>query len=149
MDTEQGNMLLERIEDLLEKQYWVVDMLPCRVPEKNEGQFFAVEQHYLNGARYKELRLKMADVLLKLNCYYAFEVCVDAGEVCFTNPNPKALEKLLLRKNGMLNILLKTADALISVNGDDTHMTFYNPSPELISLIGRLASANGLFVWQP
>ena len=32
---------------------------------------------------------------------------------------------------------------------DDTHMTVFNPDPELLALIKELAAGEGLYVWQP
>ena len=40
-------------------------------------------------------------------------------------------------------------DALIQYSSDDTHMTVYNPSEQLLTLIKTLAQAEGLFVWKP
>ena len=34
--------MTQKIEELLEKEYWVVDILPERVPEGAPGQVFAV-----------------------------------------------------------------------------------------------------------
>ena len=39
----------------------------------------------------------------------------------------------------MLYIILKSADVLITVSGDDTYMTVYNPTEEVLELIGSLA----------
>ena len=37
----------EKVERLLETPYWVIDFLPMQVPQGSAGQFFAVEQYYL------------------------------------------------------------------------------------------------------
>jgi len=39
--------------------------------------------------------------------------------------------------------------ALLTASGGDTHLTLYNPSPGLLQLVERLATAAGLHVWQP
>ena len=49
----------------------------------------------------------------------------------------------------MLYIILKPADVLITVSGDDTYMTVYNPTVKVLELIGSLASSEGLAIWQP
>ncbi len=49
----------------------------------------------------------------------------------------------------MLYIILKPADVLITVSGDDTYMTVYNPTEEELELIGSLADSEGLAIWQP
>ena len=48
----------------------------------------------------------------------------------------------------MFYIILKSADVLITVSGDDTYMTVYNPTEEMLELIGSLAGSEGLFVWR-
>ena len=40
----------------------------------------------------------------------------------------------------------QTADVLITVSGDDTYMTVYNPTEEVLELIGSLAGSEGLFI---
>ena len=36
------------IDELIEKSYWVVDLLPKQVPNNSEGQYFKVVKYYLN-----------------------------------------------------------------------------------------------------
>lgn len=35
------------IEELLEKPYWIIDILPKQVPKDSPGQYFAVEDFFL------------------------------------------------------------------------------------------------------
>jgi hypothetical protein len=49
----------------------------------------------------------------------------------------------------MLSVYLKSSDALITISGDDTYMTVYNPAKEAIELLGSLATSEGLFIWSP
>ena len=46
-------------------------------------------------------------------------------------------------------IEVDSAEALITLNHDDTCMSVYNPSETLLKRIRDLASANGLFLWKP
>ena len=48
----------------------------------------------------------------------------------------------------MFYIILKSADVLIAVSGDYTYMTIYNPTEEVLELIGSLAGSEGLFLWR-
>ena len=48
----------------------------------------------------------------------------------------------------MFYIILKSADVLITVSGDDTYMTVYNPTEEMLELMGSLAGSEGLFLWR-
>ena len=49
----------------------------------------------------------------------------------------------------MFYIILKSTDVLITVSGDDTYMTVYNPTEESKELIDSLAVSEGLFMWKP
>ena len=126
------------IEELLEKPYWVIDLLPEQVPEKSGGQFFAAEKWFLKDP---DLRRKQIDFLLKLNCYYDLTVVRDEGEI--RNPEPRELAALAGRE--YLNILAGE-NALISVDPTDIYMTLYNPDERMLELAGKLAEAEGLFL---
>lgn len=126
------------IEELLEKPYWVIDLLPEQVPEKSGGQFFAVEKWFLKDP---DLRRKQIGFLLKLNCYYDLTVIRDEGEI--RNPEPRELAALAGRE--YLNILAGE-NALISVDPTDIYMTLYNPDERMLELAGELAEAEGLFL---
>ena len=138
------------VEQLLEAPYWVIDFLPMQVPQYSAGQFFAVEQYYLEEPQHERLCRQFADVLLKLNCYYDLLVNCDGGDE-WLYPDPKMLEKWLREslQNGHLCVLIGDGDALITARGGDTNLTLYNPSPALLELVRQLATAAGLFLWQP
>ena len=137
------------IETLLNKPYWVVDFLPEQVPDGSAGQFFAVEEYFLREPALSGLRRRFTDILLKLNCYYDFQVCAADSEEFVRNPAPEALAARILDAQENLCILLPREDALITLDRDDTCMTVYNPSETLLNRLRLLASAEGLFLWQP
>ena len=120
------------IETLLRKPYWVIDILPGQVPEDSAGQYFAIEKYYLRQPGITDIHNRFTSVLLKLNCYSDFLVCL------WINTEQKDL-----------CIVLVGEDVLITLNHDDTCMTVYNPSEALINRIRSLAMAHGLFLWQP
>ena len=138
------------VEQLLEKPYWVIDLLPYQVPQDGRGQFFTVEQYYLKEPRHKQLCRQFSDVLLKLNCYHELLVSRDCGDE-WLYPDPGMLEKWLTEalQHGHLCILIDDGDTLITASGGDTHLTLYNPSDAILELVGKLATAAGLFLWQP
>lgn len=138
------------VEQLLEAPYWVIDFLPMQVPQYSAGQFFAVEQYYLEEPQHERLCRQFADLLLKLNCYYDLLVSCDGGDE-WLYPDPKMLEKWLMEslQNGHLCVLIGDGEALITASGGDTNLTLYNPSPALLELVRQLATAAGLFLWQP
>ena len=140
----------DRLESLLERQYWVVDMLPKQVPADGEGQYFKIEQYYLESPRKEIICEKYTNILIKLNCYYDFEILFD--ERWQNNPTPYFLAECVSRcfsSNRPLFVLLDSADALLGLDGDDTTLTIYNPTDSLLELVGVLASSEGLFLWKP
>ena len=127
------------IEELFEKPYWVIDLLPEQVPEKGEGQFFAVEAWFLKDP---ELRRRQTGFLLKLNCYYDLTIVRDEDDRT-VNPGPYELADLIGQE--YLNILVGE-DSLISADPADIYLTLYNPDDRMLALTEKLATAEGLFV---
>ena len=140
----------EIVEQLLETSCWVIDMLPKQVPQESRGQFFAVERYYLEEPRHGQLCHQLADVLLKLNCYHDLTVNHGCDE-WVKNPEPATLVAWLTEalQNGHLCALIDDGNALITASSGDTNLTLYNPSDDLLELLQQLASASGLFLWQP
>ncbi len=138
------------IEKLLEKPYWIVDILPKQVPENSPGQYFAAEEYWLQEPHISELHRKFFQILLKLNCYYNFRVSVDYGEHWIKNPAPENMEKWVLVGgfSGAVCVMPED-DTLFTLASDDTYMTVYNPAGELLEFVRALAGAEGLFVWKP
>ena len=137
------------IEELLNKPYRIIDILPEQVPEGSAGQYFAVERYWLQSPAFAEIRRRFTGLLLKLNCYSDFRVCFSGSEEYILNPAPELLDSWILEGQKDLCILLPGEDALITLNRDDTWMTLYQPSEALLRRTERLAFAEGLFVWQP
>lgn len=138
------------IEEYLNKPYWVIDILPKQVPADSKGQYFRIEKYFLEHPQIDNIYRKFTNILLKLNCYEDIDVSHD-GEEWLTNPAPHELEAALLKcmaDKQMFYIILKSANALITVSEDDTYMTVYNPTEEVLELIGSLASSEGLFLWR-
>ena len=138
------------IEEYLNKPYWVIDILPKQVPADGRGQYFKIEKYFLKHPHIDVIHRKFTNILLKLNCYEDINVSHD-GDEWMTNPDPHELEAALLgglADKQMFYIILKSADVLITVSGDDTYMTVYNPTEEMLEFIGSLAGSEGLFVWR-
>ena len=136
------------IESFFEKEYWIVDFLPKQVPEHSGGRFFAVEEYYLEPTRYAVLREQFSEILLKLYCYYDLRLIIDDDTEGIANPEPELLASHIKAYQSELGILIGSSEALITLGRDDTHMTVYAPSDDLLELIQTLAGAVGLFVWK-
>ena len=139
------------IGDLLEGPYWIVDILPEQVPANADGQYFSVERYYLQPERIRILRRKFAEILLRLNCYYDMAVSFDSCESWEKNPDPEEFSDRLgcLSGNDFLRAVFEAQKAMIDIEHDDTYMTVYNPPSDLLNKLRMLASAEGLFVWNP
>ena len=125
-------------------------MLPKQVPADSKGQYFEIEKYYREHPQIDNIYRKFTNILLKLNCYEDIDGSHD-GDEWITNPAPHELKAALLKcmaDKQMFYIILKSADVLITVNGDDTYMTVYNPREEMTELIRSLAGSEGLFLWR-
>jgi hypothetical protein len=137
------------IDDFFDKEFWVVDFLPKQVPEKAGGRFFSVEQYYLEPSRYAVMRERFSDILLKLYCYYDLRLFVDDDTEGMFNPEPELLASHIKDNQGNLCLLIGKSEGLITLSRDDTNMTVYSSSEDLLELIRTLAGTVGLFVWKP
>lgn len=131
---------MDIIDELLEKPYWIIDILPKQVPRLSPGQYGAVEQYYLKDP---SLRQKQFNIITKLNCYY--DIALQRETRLTRNPEPELLKSVI--GTDYLNILI--GETLIVIDHTDTYMTMYNADHDLLNLVRQLASAEGLFVWQP
>jgi len=129
------------VEDLLQSSYWMIDILPSQVPEDSPGQFFSVEEYFLQGDRIEEIKQKHIDLILKLNCYRDISI----SDETVVNPLPKHIADEM--KKRYLYIML--GESMILSEPDDTHLTVFNPDSQLLKLIRQIASGEGLFVWKP
>lgn len=129
------------MEELLQRPYWVIDILPKQVPKDSPGQYFAVENYFRKGERFAAIKQKLINVILKLNCYR--QISID-GEPA-VNPPPEHIAEEMRNRD----LYLLADDAVILSERDDTYMTVFNPDEKLLRLIRTLAAAEGLFVWKP
>ncbi len=125
------------IEELLEKPYWIIDILPKQVPKDGPGQYFAIEDFFLEE-RLLEIKKKHINVILKLNCY--MDIMIDDEK----NPSPEQIRNIMLERY----VYIMLGDAMILSEPDDTHLTAFNPDEGLLNLIKEISSSEGLFVWK-
>ena len=128
-----------KVDVLLQKPYWVIDILPEQVPRESKGQFFEIESYFLEKNNLTSIKQKHINMLLKLNCYY--QISID-GDV---NPSPERIVEDVMERS----LQIMVGDAMIASEPDDLHMTVYNPDEKLIRLITAISSGEGLFVWKP
>ena len=129
------------IEELLQTPYWIIDILPKQVPKDSPGQYFAIEEYFLQKPRIAAIKEKHINLILKVNCYR--DISLD--DETAVNPPPEQIADIM--KKRYVNI--RVDEAMILSEPDDTHMTLFNPDDELLELVKALSAGEGLFVWKP
>jgi len=76
---------MKTVEELLQCPYRIIDILPSQVPKDSPGQYFAVEDYFLQGDRVEEIKQKHINLILKLNCYRDISI----GDETVVNPLPE------------------------------------------------------------
>ena len=130
-----------RIDELLEKPYWIIDILPSRVPKDSPEQYFAVEAYFLKE-QLAAIKQKHINLVLKLNCYWDISVVLEDEER--KNPPPAQLVEIMKERY----VYFLIGGAMILSEPDDTHLTLFNPDEQLLSFAKALAIGEGLFVWK-
>ena len=129
------------VEELLQCPYWIVDILPSQVPKDSAGQYFTIENYFLQGNRLEEIKEKHINLILKLNCYR--DISIDDEAVI--NPLPDHIAGEMKKRY----LYIMTGESMILSEPDDTHLTVFNPDAQLLELIKQIASGEGLYVWKP
>lgn len=139
-----------RIDELLEKPYYVIDFLPEQVRPDAGGQFFDVEYYLLNSDKHFSLKDKFVNIILKLMCYYHVSI---QWESWMDRPSPQSVEEavntIMDNHLGSLNILLPEENVLVVFAWDSLNLSVYNPSEEVQTLMQKIAVSEGLFWWKP
>ena len=143
--------IIAKIDELIEKTCYLIDIFPCTAPETPDRRYFKVEEYFQKNRR--DLDERFCRLLLKLYCYYDF--WVSAGDVLAENPEPELLAGWIWhcfegdwRERDYINIILPDCNAMVILNGDDLYMSVYNPDERLMELISQLAGAEGLFFYK-
>ena len=129
------------IEELLQSPYWIVDIMPSQIHEDSSGQYFTVEKYFLQDKQLAEIKRKHIDLILKLNCYR--DISIDEEDE--VNPSPERIADEMRKRY----LYIMVGASMILSEPDDTHLTVYDPDPQLLELIREIASVEGLFVWKP
>ena len=122
------------IDELFEKECWVIDFLPFQVKKDSEGRFFSNEEYFL---RDDYLREKFIRIIIKINCYYDVFINDELNPDIDSYINERCLD-----------ILIRSKNCLITLDKDDSHMSIYNPDNELLELLKLLAQGEGLYLWR-
>lgn len=136
-------------ERLLQNKAYVIDPLPCRVPESGARRYLALERHWKETGFARELFTKFARILAKLCAYY--DLYLRRDDAVTANAAPAALEEavlsLLQGEAGYVQLLVNGRDALLTLDRDDFYLAVFGPDEDLQNLLCRLAESEGLFFW--
>lgn len=166
-------MNTDRIERLLEKPCYIIDVLPVTVEREGRGQFFQVEEYLLADDRYRGIRDRFVLVLLKLMCYYHVSVLL---EEWIDRPSPRLVEQAVCeiicpfpspehdgpeagrdmgegesdqeREDDIshtLNVLFPEEDMVLVLERDSLNMSVYNPPKRARDIMEKIAWSEGLF----
>lgn len=138
-----------RIDELLGKPCYVIDVLPEQVKPDAGGQFFDVEYYLLNSDKHFSLKDRFENVILKLMCYYHVSIQWNGW---IDRPSPQtigeAINTIMDNHSGWLNVLLPEENALVVFEWDSLNLS-YNPSKKVQTLMQKIAVSEGLFFRKP
>lgn len=129
----------DRMEYLMSKSCWVIDVFPDRVPEEEAASYAKVEKQLLHT---EELNRKKYNVIMKIMQHYKFRKVLCDGEK-IKEVTPEKLSEIVGRR--YVRILLNSA--LIDSDPDDMHILIYNPTDKLIPIARKIAESEGLYLW--
>lgn len=138
------------IEKIMKSPCRIIDILPKRVPDNRSVSYSMVEQYYLSEQRLTEIRMKQADIIVRLSSYYYIQFSDNHGESFSDAAVPDIIERQILNCVGTasLYIGIKSPECLITLDGCDTYMTVYSSDAEFTEILGQLAGSVGLFIWE-
>lgn len=141
----KGNF--DEIDELLEKTCYVIDILPERVSQDSDGQYFDVEYYLLNSNKHHAIKDKFVNVILKIMCYYNVPILWDKW---IEKPDPEMIDEIVStimeNHSGTLNIIMTKEDSLLVFDWDCIYLAAYNLNEEMISLMEKIALSEGLFM---
>ncbi len=136
----------EKIEELLDKPYAVIDFLPEQVKEEKGDNYFKVEQFFLEKKNKEGLYRHFAYFIIKLSSYY--DLVINHNEKTISDYEMSDICDLFVNsgQKTCLNILLTEKECLISFIGNDLYLSVYNADDKLKELMKKLAMSEGLFL---
>jgi len=137
---------MDKIDELLRKDCYIIDVLPEQVEKDSTGQYFNIEYYFLNSNKRFEIKDKFVNVILKLMCYYNTAIL---WEKWIEQPAPEIIDKIVSEimnnHSGTLNILFSGENTLLVFEWDCLNLSVYNPSEKIQSIIDKIAFSEGLF----
>lgn len=138
------------VEQLLEDDYWIIDVFSAQMPVSRADEYFAVEEHYRNGDDLLQLFQRYAVVLCWLSKKYDTALLCLPESRWILSPQPSAIESAVAGhvKRGCVELLLPGEHTLFMLNGDSLSMTVYRPTEEVLAMLRPVIGEQGLYLWQ-
>ena len=134
------------LDELLEKDCYIIDFLPEQVPGDADGQFFDVEYYLLNSLKHVSIKDKFVNIILKLMCYYRVTVLWNGWA---DRPDPELIEnavsEIMDNHSGTLNCLFPNEHMLLVFDWDCLNLSIYNPPAKTHELLKQIAASEGMF----
>ena len=69
--------IYDRVDELLEKECYLIDIFPRQISEEKSRQYLALEGFYSSDEQIKKISGQFMNVILKLYAYYEFDHVID------------------------------------------------------------------------
>lgn len=149
----------EKMSQLFNEDYRVIDFLPGRVSDEADTIFEEVEQYFMQDKQLQVFCDKVIAIVLKLLCYYPFEMYVQEhiplirqregwlkDKRCDTIV--KIMKKTILKRKGQIDILLTRENSMLSISGGTLSIAVYNESDSLREMLQSMVHTEGLYDWR-
>ena len=129
----------EKLNMLFGEDYELIDLFPRAEGEGCQDFINQAEQYFLQDGQLSQFCDRAVTLVLKLLCYYPFEMFVQEY-IPFRSPRSG-----WLKKKGQVDILLGKENTIVSIVGGTLSIAVYHPSESVSSLLDRLTEAEGLY----
>lgn len=135
------------VEELLKEECYVIDFLPKKVSEEYIDKFLEVEEYFLQGNEWENIKESFIRILLKLQCYCSFQFYNEKWyEKLSVNEMADMLKHVLSSSNGYVNMLSIESKMLICIEGSTLNFSIYNATGDMLELLSELATAERLYM---
>ena len=137
----------ELVEELLKEECYVIDFLPKKVSEEYIDKFLEVEEYFLQGNEWENIKESFIRILLKLQCYCSFQFYNEKWyEKLSVNELADMLKQVFSSTNGYANMLSIESKMLICIEGSTLNLSIYNTTGDMLDLLSELATAERLYI---
>ena len=146
----------EKLNMLFGEDYELIDLFPRAEGEGCQDFINQAEQYFLQDGQLSQFCDRAVTLVLKLLCYYPFEMFVQEYSP-FRSPRSgwlkdkrcemvaRIIRKVIMKKKGQVDILLGKENTIVSIVGGTLSIAVYHPSESVSSLLDRLTEAEGLY----